>query len=117
MDFLFVAMIEHFKNLGLDGMNLGFAPLANISGGGVAGATLRLLYARGSAAFNFRGLRTFKQKWKPDWQPRYLVYRSDFQLPAIALAVARAGERSGSLRSILPRPSARPAVAAESAAE
>lgn len=117
MDFLFVAMIEHFKNLGMVGMNLGFAPLANISGGGVAGAALRLLYARGSAAFNFHGLRTFKQKWKPDWQPRYLVYRSDLQLPAIALAVARAGERSGSLRSIVSRPPAGPRIAAEGAAE
>jgi lysylphosphatidylglycerol synthetase-like protein (DUF2156 family) len=95
MDLLFVALVDHFKTSGFEGMNLGFAPLSNISGSGVPALALRLLYSRGSSAFNFQGLRAFKEKWKPNWQPRYLVYRSDLQLPALALAVARAGERSG----------------------
>ena len=51
----------------------------------------------GGRAFNFQGLRTYKEKWKPEWQPRYLCYRSEVQLPALALAVARAGELSGQL--------------------
>lgn len=97
MDYLFVGLIEHFRRRGLDGMNLGLAPLANIEGSGVIPATLRLLYARAGGPFNFQGLRAFKEKWKPAWEPRYLVYRSDFQLPAMAIAVARAGERSGRL--------------------
>jgi phosphatidylglycerol lysyltransferase len=97
IDFLFVGLIEHFRQLGLTGMNLGLAPLANVEGSGVVPATLRLLYAHGGGAFNFQGLRTFKEKWKPTWEARYLVYRSDVQLPALAIAVARAGERSGRL--------------------
>ena len=54
---------------------------------------LRLLYERGGRAFNFQGLRQFKEKWHPAWEPRYVVYRSELQLPQIALAIARAGER------------------------
>ncbi len=96
MDFLFVHLIDYFKAQGFTGMNLGLAPLAGIEGTGVVARALRLLYERGERAFNFRGLRDFKDKWRPDWQPRYLVYRSDLQLPQIALAVARAGERAGS---------------------
>ncbi|MEO8538643.1 MAG: flippase-like domain-containing protein [bacterium] len=97
MDFLFVSLIGYFKDRGLSGMNLGLAPLSNIDGTGLVPAALRLMYQRGGRAFNFHGLRSFKEKWKPIWEPRYLVYRSDIQLPAVALAVARAGERSGRL--------------------
>ena len=97
MDFLFVGLIEHFKTRGMTGMNLGLAPLANIEAGGLTGMALRQLYERGGRAFNFQGLRAFKDKWKPEWQPRYLCYRSEVQLPALALAVTRAGEVSGQL--------------------
>jgi len=97
MDLLFVGLIERFRSQGLTGMNLGLAPLSNTDAGGLTGLALRQLYERGGRAFNFQGLRAFKEKWKPDWQPRYLCYRSEVQLPALAIAVARAGELSGSL--------------------
>ncbi len=97
MDLLFVRLIERFRSEGCEGMNLGFAPLSNIDGDGLTSRALRLLYVRGGSAFNFQGLRAYKDKWKPNWEPRYLVYRSDLQLPQLALAVARAGEESGSL--------------------
>lgn len=92
MDLLFLALIERFRDRGLAGMNLGLAPLANIEGGGAPERALRLVYARGEAAFHFRGLRTFKEKWLPRWEPRYLLYRSDLQLPELAVAVSRVGE-------------------------
>ncbi len=95
MDFLFVYLIRWFRERGFDGMSLGFAPLANIEGSGVVARALRLFYAHGSRAFNFRGLRAFKEKWHPRWEPRYLVYRSELELPGLALAVVRAGERRG----------------------
>lgn len=99
MDYLFAALIDLFKERGFRGMNLGFAPLSNIEGTGLVARALRLFYERGGRAFNFRGLRSFKDKWRPRWEARYLVYRSEIQLPEIALAIARVGERG----SILPR--------------
>ncbi|MEP7215685.1 MAG: phosphatidylglycerol lysyltransferase domain-containing protein [Anaerolineaceae bacterium] len=92
MDLLFVNLITLFRERGYDGMNLGFAPLANIEGSGLVPRALRLISERGGRAFNFAGLRAFKDKWHPVWEPRYLVFRSELQLPALALAVARAGE-------------------------
>ena len=97
MDFLFVHLIEHFRAEGMDGLNLGMAPLANLEGRGLVTYALRLLYSRGSRFFNYEGLRGYKEKWQPRWEPRYLVYRSELQLPQLALAVARAGETKGSL--------------------
>jgi hypothetical protein len=92
MDFLFVGLINLFKSEGKSGMNLGLAPLANISGDSVADRSLRLLYERGGKAFRYQGLRTFKDKWSPHWEDRYLGYRHDGDLPKVATAVIRAGE-------------------------
>jgi phosphatidylglycerol lysyltransferase len=33
----------------------------------------RRIYRHGSAFYNFEGLRTFKQKFQPEWRPRYLA--------------------------------------------
>jgi len=92
MDALFVALIERFRREGRRGMDLGLAPLAGITGDSVAERSLRLLYERGSTAFRYEGLRSFKDKWGPDWQDRWLCYRTDTELPRVATAVARAGE-------------------------
>lgn len=98
MDFLFVRMAERFRDAGMEGLNLGFAPLANVEETGVKGRVLNWLYEYGGRLFNFQGLRAFKDKWDPAWEPRYLVYRSDADLPGIALAVALVGERSSPVR-------------------
>ena len=94
MDFLFVHLIERFKANGLTGMTLGFAPLAHIDGDGLLQRALRTLYESENAAFNFKGLYEYKSKWDPVWEERSLVYRSDLELPQIAYAVARVGEKS-----------------------
>ncbi len=92
MDFLFVAMIERWRKAGRAGMNLGLAPFANISGDSIPDRGLRVLYERGNRVFHFAGLRDFKAKWQPRWEPRYLVYRVDTELLSVAFAVSRAGE-------------------------
>jgi phosphatidylglycerol lysyltransferase len=94
MDVLFLAMIERFRSSGLHGMNLGLAPLANITGDSFADRTLRLISQRGTRAFNFEGIRAYKDKWQPEWEPRYLAYRADSELAQIAVGVSRAGELS-----------------------
>lgn len=93
MDYLFVALIERFRAAGYAGMNLGLAPLSGAgTGGGLADRVMRTLYQHGGTAFRFAGLRAFKQKWQPRWEPRYLAYLAETDLPKAALAVARAGE-------------------------
>ncbi len=94
-DFLHVSLINHFRDQGRPGMNLGLAPFSGIERGDASspvGRAMRLLYSYGGFLFRSKGLREFKGKFRPRWEPRYLVYSGDLQLPGIALAVARAGE-------------------------
>jgi phosphatidylglycerol lysyltransferase len=94
-DFLYVSLIDYFRQCGYGGMNLGLAPFSGLHRNGAmspAEHALDLVYRRGSFLFRYRGLREFKEKFLPAWEPRYLVYSSELQLPGIALVVTRAGE-------------------------
>ncbi len=50
---------------------------------------MRYVYARLTLFYNFKGLHTFKQKFNPEWQPRYLVYPNAASLPAVLTTLAR----------------------------
>jgi phosphatidylglycerol lysyltransferase len=92
MDALFAAMIERCRAQGLLGLDLGLAPFANVEENTIAGRTLRAIYQRGGSAFNFEGLRAYKQKWNPVWEARYICYETEADLPKLAAAITRAGE-------------------------
>jgi phosphatidylglycerol lysyltransferase len=102
MDLLFVSLAEYFKNAGYKGLNLGLAPLAGLGAPGsppLEKAAL-LFYERFNAFYNFKGLRRFKEKFNPRWEPRYLIYPASWLLPKVALAVVRANS-GGGLRGYL----------------
>jgi len=109
METLFVAIIDRCRALGLVGLDLGMAPFANVDEGSIAGRALRAAYEGGGSVFNFEGLRSFKQKWDPVWEPRYLCYQAEADLPTLAASIARAGElrdprsMSGRLRGFVRR--------------
>ena len=92
MDLLLVRMAEMFRREGCTGMSLGLAPLTNIEGRTLAARVLRVMAERDSKAFNFNGLRAYKEKWRPEWEPRFLMFASELSLARIGYAVARVGE-------------------------
>lgn len=76
MEFLFLTLMEHYRDLGATEFSLGVAPLAGLSERSVGrlwNRFGRLIYRHGGAFYNFAGLRAFKQKFHPDWQPRYIA--------------------------------------------
>ena len=76
MDLLFVRIMEHLKADGFRTLNLGMAPLAGLSTHRCAPLwhqLCRFIYETGERFYNFKGVQTFKAKFDPDWQPRYLV--------------------------------------------
>jgi phosphatidylglycerol lysyltransferase len=76
MDFLFTELLLHAQAQGYRWFNLGMAPLAGFDPHRLAPLWNRLgalLFRHGEHFYNFRGLRAFKDKFDPVWEPRYLA--------------------------------------------
>lgn len=76
MDFLFVSIIEHMREQGYAQFNLGMAPLSGMSKRDAAPVWDRIggtLFEHGERFYNFKGLRAFKSKFHPKWEPRYVA--------------------------------------------
>jgi phosphatidylglycerol lysyltransferase len=76
MEFLFARLLVWTKEQGFEWLGLGMAPLSGLAGRDLAPIWQRLgamVFQAGERFYNFRGLRLFKDKFKPTWEPRYLV--------------------------------------------
>ncbi|SER21298.1 phosphatidylglycerol lysyltransferase [Solimonas aquatica] len=76
MDFLFARTLTHLQSLGYQSFGLGMAPMSGMAEHPLASRWhrfARLLFAHGQQFYNFQGLRAFKEKFAPSWEPRYLV--------------------------------------------
>lgn len=93
IDFLFISMFQHFKERGYNSFNLGLAALSGVGEKPESPRlekALRYLYEHLNKFYNFKGLHAFKEKFQPQWEPRYLVYPSRRALPDIVVALIRA---------------------------
>lgn len=76
MDFLFSKLLMHFQAAGYQRFGLGMAPMAGMASHELASRWHRFgrfAFERGERFYNFRGLRSFKQKFDPVWEARYLA--------------------------------------------
>jgi phosphatidylglycerol lysyltransferase len=76
MEYLFVRLIQHFRQQGYRTFSLGTLPLSGFSAHRLAPSWHRLarvIWSLGRRYYNFQGLRTFKAKFDPAWEPRYLA--------------------------------------------
>lgn len=61
-----------------DNFNMGMAPLSNVGSHKYAFYRERFagrIFETISHIYSFKGLRNYKEKFNPNWQPRYLVYK------------------------------------------
>jgi phosphatidylglycerol lysyltransferase len=96
MDALLVRLAEHLRDQGCTRLSLGMVPFADVGTDEedpVLERALRLLVERMERFFSYRGLRLYKEKFHPIWEPRYLVYQSGVALPQIVLAIIQLTER------------------------
>lgn len=98
MDFLLVESMLHFKAQGVQGFNLGLAPLARADAGNESGIIEKAIHFLYKNFYNFKGLHNYKAKFNPQWEPRFLVYPNLTVLPKAALAVIKAGNPSGFIK-------------------
>lgn len=91
MEALFVHAMKWGKEQGYRWFALGMAPLSGFEDSPVASLWNRLgafLYEHGESAYNFQGLRAYKDKFNPIWEPHYLAYPGGLRLPRIMADVS-----------------------------
>ncbi len=102
MDFLFVELMLWGKARGYHWFNLGMAPLSGLGAHRLAPAWHRigrLIHRYGEEFYNFEGLRRYKEKFLPEWRPRYLAAPGRLALPRVLLDVTTliSGHLAGAL--------------------
>ncbi len=88
MEFMMVGLLQHYKSHGYARFSLGMVPLSGLQPRRGAPLTQRLgsmVFRRGEQLYNFQGLRRFKDKFQPDWEPRYMAVPAGLD-PLVALA-------------------------------
>ncbi|MBN8935710.1 MAG: bifunctional lysylphosphatidylglycerol flippase/synthetase MprF, partial [Rhizobiales bacterium] len=76
MDFLFAHLMDWGKRQGFHWFTLGMAPLSGLEARRLAPLWMRLgslLYEHGEMLYGFEGLRSYKDKFSPTWEPRFIA--------------------------------------------
>lgn len=93
MDFLFVSLFTWAKEQNYASFNLGLSALSGVgeqADDQVIERALHYIYQNVNRFYNFRGLHAFKEKFHPDWSPRYLAYLGTSNLPAVGISMLNA---------------------------
>jgi phosphatidylglycerol lysyltransferase len=91
MDYLFIELMLWGQRGGFRHFNLGMAPLSGLEAHPLAPAWHRVgnfIFRHGEHFYNFEGLRRYKAKFDPAWEPRYLVARGGIALPRVLIDVS-----------------------------
>lgn len=97
MEFLFVSLFQWAREHGYRHFSLG---LSALSGTGeqpdapIVERVMHFVYEHINQFYNFKGLHAFKEKFQPEWSPRYLIYPGAGSLSQAWLAVVRANSGS-----------------------
>jgi lysylphosphatidylglycerol synthetase-like protein (DUF2156 family) len=116
MDFLFVELLTWGRAQGYVAFAFGGSPLAGLEDRPLApilSRVGRLLFERGEELYNFQGVRRYKDKYDPVWQPRYIAAPQKWAIPGLLADVGllSSGGVSGlTRRTAKEEPVAAPAI-------
>jgi len=88
MDYLMIELMLWGRQHGLAWFNLGMAPLSGLADHEFSPMWNRVgafVYRHGEHFYNFEGLRGYKEKYLPQWRPRYLATPGRASLPRIIM--------------------------------
>ena len=86
MEFLLIELMLWGKGEGYRWFNLGMAPLSGLEDRMLAPFWNRVgafVYRHSERFYHFQGLREYKEKFHPEWTPKYLAYPGGLALPRI----------------------------------
>ncbi len=91
MQYVFAQALLWGKERGFTRFSMGMAPLSGLESGPLAPLSARLgalVFRHGEHFYNFQGLRAYKEKFDPVWEPRYLASPGGLALPRIVGNIA-----------------------------
>lgn len=91
MDLLLIELLLWGKQRGYSRFNLGMAPFSGFDSHQLAPLWNRMattLFKRGERYYNFQGIRKYKEKFNPFWEPKYLAAPGGLHLPRILSNIA-----------------------------
>jgi phosphatidylglycerol lysyltransferase len=91
MDFLFVELLLWGQADGYEAFSFGSAPLAGLEGRRLSplmSRVGRLVFERGEDFYNFQGVRRYKAKYDPVWEPRYIAAPRKWSIPLLMADVS-----------------------------
>ena len=91
MDYLFIQLFLWGKENGYRRFNLGMAPFSGLESRALAPLWTKigaLLFRTGEHYYNFQGLRQYKDKFDPVWEPRYIACPGGVSLAPILANIA-----------------------------
>ena len=92
MELLFTSLLEWAKGQGYASFSLGLCALTGMGESAddpQVEQALRRLSEYFKRFINFRGLQSFKEKFNPRWETRYLVYPGTVSLPGVIASMLR----------------------------
>jgi phosphatidylglycerol lysyltransferase len=96
MDALLVRSMEDLRANGYELVSLSAVPFATTTErNGPLEQALGWVYEHGNPVYEPAGLFRFKDKFAPRWEPIYLLYPTNADLPRVSLAIARAFAPTG----------------------
>jgi len=86
MDYMFTHLMLRGHEEGYRWFNLGMAPFSGLESGPLVPLWSRLgnlLFQHGEHFYNFQGIRQYKEKFLPEWEPIFLVVQPGLDLPRV----------------------------------
>ncbi|MDT4761659.1 phosphatidylglycerol lysyltransferase domain-containing protein [Sphaerochaeta sp. PS] len=94
MEYLFIEIMLWGKGQGYRFFNLGMAPMSGIEAGEgtpLWNKSVNFIFQNGEGIYNFQGLKAFKNKFNPEWEPQYIALPASLgnsMLPVIGADIA-----------------------------
>jgi len=98
MDFLIVRTMQVLAERGHTTFSLGAAPLSDVGvwkGSRTVERGMHIFSTKAERFYNYQGLQNYKNKFHPEWEPRYLAYRQAWDWASALIASTRLVQARG----------------------
>jgi phosphatidylglycerol lysyltransferase len=103
LDYLTVEAFKYLKSKGFEKVNIGLVPMSGITETQhVAEQAIKFAYKKLKQFAHYKGMRSYKEKFEPEWINKYIIFDSDydlFQLPVILNNVMKISIKRDNLKN------------------